>query len=142
MATKIKNYNSIQEIAENLDKELAETKSVLGDYLRKLDEKRTLAENSKKIREIVMKMAGKKNGNVENLGEIELNGLKIVLDANAFHELTAIEDVVRSQQEHLLVLQKAREALQPLGQLGDTEGLEFIVVENEGIPQRILLKGF
>jgi acetate kinase len=142
MATKIKNYNSIQEIAENLDNELAETKSVLGDYLRKLDEKRTLAENSKKIREIVVKLAGKKNANVENFGEIELNGLKIVLDANAFHELTAIEDVVRSQQKYLLVLQKAREALQPLGQLGDTEGLQFIVLENKGIPQRILLKGF
>ncbi len=142
MVATIKNYNSIQEITESLDKELAETKSVLGDYLRKLDEIRTLAENSKKIREIVVKLAGKKNINGENLGEIELNGLKIVLDANAFHELTAIEEVVRSQQEYLLVLQKAREAIQPLGQLGDTEGLQFIVVEKQGVPQRILLKGF
>jgi len=142
MVATIKNYNSIQEIAESLDKELAETKSALGDNLRKLDEIRTLAEKTKKIREIVMKLAGKKNINGENLGEIDLNGLKIVLDANAFHELTAIEEAVRSQQEYLLDLQKARDALQPLEKLGDTEGLQFIVVEKHKVPQRILLKGF
>ena len=41
-----------------------------------------------------------------------------MLDANPFHELTAIENVVRSHQERLLVLQKAREALKWLDQLG------------------------
>jgi hypothetical protein len=141
MVATIKNYNSIQEIAESLDKEIAEAKSALGDYLRKLDEIRTLAEKTKKIRETIIKLAGKKNMNGENLGEIDLNGLHIVLDANPFHELTVIEEAVRSQQEYLLVLQKAREALQPLKQLGDTEGLQFIVVENDKVPQRILLKG-
>jgi methyl coenzyme M reductase subunit D len=62
------------------------------------------------------------------------------LDANPFHELTAIEQVVRSYQERLLMLQKAREALKWLDQLGDTEGLKYIVVENDGVPERILFK--
>jgi hypothetical protein len=66
--------------------------------------------------------------------------LNIVLDANPFHELTAIELVVRSFQERLLVLQKTREALKWLDQLGDTEGLKYLVVEDEGIPTRILFK--
>ena len=66
--------------------------------------------------------------------------LNIVLDANPFHELTAIESVVRSHQERLLVLQKVREALKWLDQLGDTEGLKYLVVEDEGIPERILFK--
>jgi hypothetical protein len=47
---------------------------------------------------------------------------------------------VRSHQERLLTLQKAREALKPLDQLGDTEGMKYLVVENSGIPERILLK--
>jgi hypothetical protein len=47
---------------------------------------------------------------------------------------------VRSQQERLLVLQKAREALKWLNQLGDTDGLKFMVMENEGVPERILFK--
>jgi hypothetical protein len=139
MVTKIKEYTSAQAIAETLDKELSETKSVLGEYLRRLDEIRMLAEKSKKIRDVVMKLAGKKLA-TENSGEITIGTLNIILDANAFHELTAIESVVRSHQERLLVLQKVREALKWLDQLGDTEGLKYLVLEDEGIPERILFK--
>jgi hypothetical protein len=139
MVTQIKEYTSAQAIAEASDKELSQTKSVLGEYLRKLDEIRTLAEKSKKVREVVMKLAGKK-APTENTSEITVGTLNIVLDANPFHELTAIESVVRSHQERLLVLQKVREALKWLDQLGDTEGLKYLVVEDEGIPERILFK--
>jgi hypothetical protein len=139
MVTQIKEYNSAQAIAEALDKELSETKSVLGEYLRRLDEIRNLAEKSRKVREVVMKLAGKKTTN-ENPGEVTIGTLNIILDANAFHELTAIESVVRSHQERLLVLQKVREALKWLDQLGDTEGLRYLVLEEDGIPERILFK--
>jgi hypothetical protein len=139
MVTQIKEYTSAQAIAEAMDKQLSETKSILGEYLRKLDEIRTLAEKSKKVREVVMKLAGKK-APTENQSEITVGTLNIVLDANAYHELTAIESVVRSHQERLLVLQKVREALKWLDQLGDTDGLKYLVVEDEGIPERILFK--
>jgi hypothetical protein len=139
MVTRIQEYTSAQAIAESLDKELSETKSVLGEYLRRLDDIRMLAEKSKKVREVVMKLAGKKT-TLENPSEITVGTLNIILDANAFHELTAIEAVVRSYQERLLVLQKVREALKWLDQLGDTEGLKYLVLEDEGIPQRILFK--
>ena len=140
MVVKIKEYGSAEEMAETLDKDISETKSTLGEYLRRLDEIRSLAEKSKKIREVVMKLAGKSKAASETLGEISVGSLNIVLDANPFHELTAIESVVRSHQERLLVLQKAREALKWLDQLGDTEGLKYLVVENEGVPERILFK--
>jgi len=139
MVVQIKEYASAEDIAETLDKGIAETKSTLGEYLRRLDEIRTLAEKSKKIHEVVMKLAGKK-ATSESLGEISVGNLRIILDANPFHELTAIEEVVRSHQERLLVLQKAREALKWLDQLGDTEGLKYYVVEIEGVPERILFK--
>mgnify|MGYP006270527655 FL=1 len=135
----MKEYGSAEEIAETLDKKIADTKSTLGEYLRRLDEIRALAEKSKKIREVVMKLAGKKTS-TESLGEITVGSLNIILDANPFHELTAIESVVRSHQERLLVLQKAREALKWLDQLGDTEGLKYLVVENDEVPDRILFK--
>jgi hypothetical protein len=139
MVVEIKEYGSAKEISETLDKEISETKSTLGEYLRRLDDIRVLAEKSKKIREAVMKLAGKKAA-AESLGEIAVGSLSIVLDVNPFHELTAIESVVRSHQERLIVLQKAREALKWLDQLGDTEGLKYLVVENEGVPERILFK--
>jgi hypothetical protein len=139
MVTQIKEYTSAQAIAEALDKQLAETKSVLGEYLRKLDDIRTLAEKSKKIRDTVMKLAGKKP-TADNPSEVTVGTLNIILDATPFHELSAIESVVRSHQERLLVLQKVREALKWLDQLGDTEGLKYLVLEDEGIPERILFK--
>ena len=139
MVTKIKEYTSAQAIAESLDTELSETKSILGEYLRKLDEIRNIAEKSRKIRETVMKLAGKKTA-TENPGEITVGNINMVLDANPTHELAAIESVVRSHQERLLVLQKARGALKWLDQLGDTEGLQYLVVEDDGIPEQILFK--
>jgi hypothetical protein len=69
MVTQIKEYTSAQAISEAMDKQLSETKSILGEYLRKLDEIRTLAEKSKKVREVVMKLAGKK-APTENQSEI------------------------------------------------------------------------
>jgi len=139
MVVEIKEYSSAEEIAENLDSKISETKSTLGDYLRRLDDIRTLAEKSKKIREVVMKLAGKK-AVTESLGELSIGNLSIVLDANPFHELTAIEEVVRSHQQKLLILQKTNEALQWMDQLGDTEGLKYIVVEKDGVPERVLFK--
>ena len=139
MVVEIKEYGSAEEIAETLEKEIGDTKSTLGEYLRRLDDIRALAEKSKKIREVVLKLAGKK-AVTESLGEISVGTLSIVVDANPFHELTAIEEVVRSHQERLLVLQKAREALKWLDQLGDTEGLKYLVVENDRVPERILFK--
>jgi hypothetical protein len=139
MVEAVKTYRSVGEIVEALDKEIADTRSSLGEYLRKLDEIRTLAEKSKRIREIVTKLAGKKNGSNETSGEIEVGGLKIVLDAKASHQMMVIESAARSHQERLLVLQNAREALKSLDQLGDAEGLSFTVLENQGVPERILL---
>lgn len=139
MMVQLKEYTSAEEIAGTLDKEISETKSTLGEYLRKLDEIRSAAERSKKLREVMMKISGKK-GNAESLGEITVGKLNIVLDSTPMHELSAIESVVRSHQERLMNLQKAREDLKWLDQLGDTEGLKYIVVEDEGVPERILFK--
>jgi hypothetical protein len=139
MVVKLKEYESAVEIAKAMDDDISKTKSVLGEYLRRLDSIRNLAERSKKIREVVFKLAGKKSAQ-NSLGEIEVGDLSVILDANPFHELTAIEQVVRSQQDRLLVLQKAREALNWVDQIGDTEGLKYLVLENDGVPERILLK--
>jgi len=139
MVVELKEYESAADISRTLDDEIARTKSMLGEYLRRLDEIRSLAERSKKVREVVYKLAGKKTAQ-NTLGEITVGDLDVVLDATPFHELTCIEEVVRSQQDRLLVLQKAREALKWVDQIGDTEGVKYLVLENNGVPERILLK--
>ena len=139
MVVEIKEFSSVEEIEEALDKEISETKSDLGEYLRRLDGIRKLAEKTKKVRQVVMKLAGKK-ADVERLGEITVDNMNVVLDANPLDELTALESVVRSHQERLLKVQKARESLKPLDEFGDTEGVKFLILESDGIPERILLR--
>ena len=139
MVIELKEYESAINIAKFMDTEISKTKSILGEYLRRLDEIRNLTERSKKVREVVFKLAGKKSAQ-SSLGEIFVGDLNIILDANPFHELTAIEKVVRSQQDRLLILQKAREALNWVDQIGDTDGLKYLVLESDGVPERILLK--
>ena len=79
MVVEIKEYESAEQIEETLDRDISNTKSTLGEYLRRLDEIRSLAEKSKKIREVVMKLAGKKASG-ESLGEISFK----VTDDNTF----------------------------------------------------------
>jgi len=120
MVVELKEYESAVDIAKSMDSDISRTKSILGEYLRKLDSIRNLAERSKKIREVVFKLAGRKSSQ-SSLGEIIVGDLSVILDANPLHELTAIELVVRSQQDRLLVLQKARDAVIWVDQIGDTE---------------------
>jgi hypothetical protein len=139
VVVKIKEFSSVEEFEEAIDKEISDTKSKLGGYLRRLDEIRELAEKTKKIRQVVMKLAGKR-ADAESSGEIILDNVNIVLDASPLDELTALESVVRSHQERLLKFQKTRENLKPLDEFNDTEGMNFLIVENDGVPERILLK--
>jgi hypothetical protein len=132
-------YGSAVEIAEHIDTEIAHAKSALGGYLRMLDDVRTVAEKSKKLHDVVDKMSGRKQS-TENPEQIDVNGLAIVLDATPLHELEALESVLRSHQERLLALQKAKDALAPLDQFGGTEGIRYLVLEREGVPEQILLK--
>jgi len=139
MVVELKEFTSAVDISKSIESQIAEAKSALGEYLRRLDDIRALAARSKKIREVVYKLAGKKTA-IESSGEITIGGLNLVLDANPFHELTAIEDVVRGQQEKLIELQKAREALKWVDQIGETEGVKYLVLEIDGVPKKILLK--
>jgi hypothetical protein len=139
VVVKIKEFSSVEEFEEAIDKEISDTKSKLGGYLRRLDEIRELAEKTKKIRQVVMKLAGKRSG-AESSGEIIVDNVNVVLDASPLDELTALESVVRSHQERLLKFQKTRENLKPLDEFSDTEGMNFLIIENDGIPERILLK--
>jgi hypothetical protein len=135
----IKEYGSVSEIAESIEKELAETKSSLGEYLRQLDDRRAVAEKSQRLYNVVAKVANTKPSK-DAPNKVDINGLEIVLDATALNELSAIENVVRSHQQRLIALQQAREALQTLDKAGDTEGIKYMALEKEGIPEQILLK--
>ncbi len=135
----ISEYSSVSEISESIEKELAETKSALGGYLRQLDDRRAVAEKTQRIYNVVAKVADKMPSKT-NPNSVDLGSLEVVVDATVLNELTAIENVVQSHQKRLIALQKAREALKTLDQAGDTEGIKYLAIEKDGIPEQILLK--
>ena len=139
MVVELKTYDSAVRIAEAIEEEITRTKILLGEYLRRLDVTRAMAERSKKIRQVAFKLAGKKASH-ETLGEVTVGSIRVVLDANPIHELTAIEEVVRFHQERLLDLEKSRKSMKWMDQIGNTEGIKCLVVERDGIPKRVLLK--
>jgi len=140
MVDELKEYASANEMVKALDNKINLTKNMLGQYLRRLDEIRSLAERSKKVRDLVTKLAGKKEDAASMIGEISVGDINVVLDATPLHELSAIEEAVKSQQDRLLMLQKAREGMKWADQFDDVDGLKFMVLESNGIPTRILLK--
>jgi hypothetical protein len=139
MLVEIKEYTSANDIVKMLDHEITRTRNTLSGSLRRLDDIRTLAERSKKVRAVVSKLAGKKA--VENAsGDIVLGDLNLVVDASHLQELAALEEAVRSQQNQLMMLQKAREDMRWIDQIEDAEGVNYLVLERSGMPTRILVK--
>ena len=138
MVVSLKEFESATEIVKAVDHEITETKNTLSGYLRKLEDIRALAEKSRRIREIVSRFAGKRT--IAETGEVSISGINLILDAKAVHELAAIEEVVRNQQEKLVALQRVREGLKWADQVGETEGVKFIVLEKNGVPEKILLR--
>jgi hypothetical protein len=137
MVVNLKEFDSATEIVKAVDHEITEAKNTLNGHLRRLEDIRALAEKSKRIREIVSKIAGKRTI-IES--EISISGIGLILDAKSVHELAAIEEVVRSQQEKLVALQRAREGLKWADQIEETEGVKFLVLEKDGVPVKILLR--
>jgi hypothetical protein len=138
MVVDLREFDSATEIVKAVDHEITETKNTLNGHLRRLEDIRALAEKSKRIREIVSKIAGKRT--IIESGEVSIGGIGLILDAKSAHELVAIEEVVRSQQEKLVALQRAREGLKWTDQIGETEGVKFLVLEKDGVPVKILLR--
>ena len=135
---KIKEFASYKEITETLDKDIIDTKSMLGKYLTRLDGVRGRAENLKRIRSTLSKVVGSK-ALKKSIGEINVEDVTIVLEASPLDELNALESVIRSYQERLSKLNEARESLKSFNGLDDTDGMKFQLVEANGVPETILL---
>jgi hypothetical protein len=120
----IREYDSTLQITEKIDNEIATTKTTLGEYLRQLDYVRHMTANA----------TGKKRE------QTDVNGLEIVVDATLPNELTAMESVVKSYSQRLTTLNMAKESLKQLEQISDLEGIKYLVLEKEGIPERVLVK--
>ena len=121
---KIKEYSSARQITEEIDEEIATTKTKIGEYLHKLDYLRTVTSNATdKKRE-----------------QIYVNGIELIVTTKPLNELIAMEMAARSHIERLTALKMAKESLELLEIFSNIRGMKYLVLEKEGIPERILIK--
>ena len=134
----LKSFNTPEELKKFLDDEIGRIRTLLGDYLRRLEENRIKAERLKKAQEAIVKLAGEKQVPSFEGREIDLSGLKILVNPGLKQEMEVLEDVVKSLQDKLNIIQKIRKALDPLTSF--EEGIVTIsTVMSDNIPIRIMI---
>lgn len=142
MSLELKTYKSVADLIKELDEEVNRIKTVLGEYLRRLDESRARVEKLKKAQEALAKLTGGKTQTPvkpTTSQTIDLMGLKVIINVSPDEEAEVLEESVRTLQDKLNVLQRVRKALEPLTAL-DEGGASITAVMSDNIPTRLLLK--
>lgn len=133
-----KTFNTPDELKKFLDDEIGRIRTLLGDYLRRLEENRIKIERLKKAQEAIVKLAGEKQVTSFEGKEIDLSGLKVLVNPSLRQETEVLEDIVKSLQDKLNIMQKLRKALDPLASF--EEGIITIAtVMSDNIPVKIMI---
>jgi len=131
-------FNTPDELKKSLDDEIGRIRTLLGDYLRRLEETRIKTDRLKKAQEAIIKFAGEKQIPSLEGREIELSGLKVFVNPNLRQETDMLEDIVKTLQDKLNTIQKIRKALEPL--TGFEEGIVTIAaVMSDNIPTKLMI---
>ena len=138
VSSELKVFNSPEEFKKFLDDEIGRIRTLLGDYLRRLEEVRIKTDRLKKAQDALVKFAGEKQITPSESREIDLSGLKVFVNPSLRQETDTLEDMVRSLQDKLNMIQKIRKALDPL--ISFEEGIVTIsAVTTDNIPTKIMI---
>ncbi|MEM3437612.1 MAG: hypothetical protein QXP55_03635 [Nitrososphaerales archaeon] len=133
-----KTFNTPDELKKFLDDEIGRIRTLLGDYLRRLEENRIKTEKLRKAQEAIVKLAGEKQLTSFEGREIDLSGLKVLVNPSLRQETEVLEDIVKSLQDKLNIIQKIRKALDPLTSF--EEGIVTIAtVMSDNIPLKLMI---
>jgi hypothetical protein len=136
--SELKVFNSPEELKKFLDDEIGRIRTLLGDYLRRLEEVRIKTDRLKKAQDALVKFAGEKQITTSESREIDLSGLKVFVNPSPRQETDTLEDMVRSLQDKLNIIQRIRKALDPL--ISFEEGIVTIsAVTADNIPTKIMI---
>jgi len=142
LAYDLKVFRSFDELLRYIDGEIARLSdklNKLSGYHAKLKDK---AEKIKRLEETISKIVGE---STPQMREIDLMGVKVVVDARAVDEIRVLEEVLMSIEDVLNALRKAKKVLEPLAKTLASpdkaiEGIDILVETLNGIPIRILLR--
>ncbi|RLF19915.1 MAG: hypothetical protein DRJ68_05475 [Thermoprotei archaeon] len=129
-------FKNIEEVFKYLDDEINRIRTLLSDYFKRLDELRVKVERIKKLEKSIASISGGPIKSGEGK-EIDLMGIKVVIDPSYEQEVAFIEEAAKSLQDRLTVLQKIRKAIEPLSTIEEAD-IEVLVMN--GVPVRIHIR--
>ncbi len=138
MVVELKEFDKVTDLVKPVEEEINKIRSLLGDYLRKLDENRVKLERLQKVQSSLVKLVGGEIKFATSSQEIELMGLKIIVNPTPEDEIKIYEEIVKDLQERLTVLQRVRKALDPLSEMDVDVGVTVLLRDN--IPIKIMLR--
>ncbi len=138
LATEFREFANISEMIKPIDEEISKVRSMLGDYLRKLDESKLKSDKIKKARTAIAKIAGTEIDIAPSSKELDIMGLKIIINPTPEDEALALEEIVKDLQERLTTLQRVRKSLEPLTTMDVEVGIVALMKDN--IPVKIFVK--
>lgn len=136
MSVELLMFKNIDELFKYIDDEINRVRALLSDYFRRLDELRVKVERIKKLEKSISSIVGSAIKSSEGK-EIDLMGIKVVIDPSYEQEVNFIEEAAKSLQDRLTVLQKIRKAIEPLSTIEDAD-IEVLIMN--GVPVRIHIR--
>lgn len=136
MSTEIKEFSSLTELFKYLDAQIDELRRKLGELLRIIEEVRIKAEQERKLKSLLSKVAGT---SVESQAMVvELKNLKLLINPNAESEMSLLEQLAETINSKMMLLQSIRRDLEVLRGEDIIASIRVIVID--GIPRGVILK--
>jgi len=132
-------FSSPDELLSYVNDKVRELEAALEAARAELSRVRAEAERLMEVERVLSEVLGVKPSEIR---EIDVRGVRVVMDAKATDEVAVYEEVVASLQETLDVLKRVRdEVVTPLvSRLRGLKGVRFVVEVTGVIPTKILIK--
>ncbi|WP_440059184.1 hypothetical protein ACSU1N_05195 [Thermogladius sp. 4427co] len=135
MSTVVREFKSVGELIKFVDEQINTHRTLLADFLRRLEDVRVRAEQERKLKDLLKSLGV---AEIRKSTVIDLKESKIIIDPSSEEESKVIEEVVERLNRSIQTLQSIRKSLDPLANL-DIEA-KITVVLKDGVPSSILLK--
>ena len=136
MVVELRTFSSIEEFIKSIDNDISRLKALLGDYLRRMENVKIKAESLLKFEELLGKMA---EGAPASGKEIDLGNVKIVVNPSPKQVLDTLVEVVRSIQDRITALEKARKSLAIFEQVKEIVA-DIEVIYKDGVPVTVIVR--
>jgi len=132
-------FDKPEDLLEYLSNRINELESTLKRLTEEYSKVKLRAEKLLEIEKLFNEVLGVR---LSNIREMDIKGVKVVMDARPTDEVKVYEEVIASLQERIDVLRRIHEeVISPLVErLKTYENISFLVEISNDIPMRILIK--